>query len=1026
MPPPPPGMPPAPPGMDLPPPPPMMGEAPPAPPAPPGMDLPPPPPMMGEAPPAPPAPPGMDLPPPPPMMGEAPPAPPAPPGPPGMDLPPMPPMMDEAPPAPPAPPVMDLPPMPPMMDEAPPAPPAPPGPPGMDLPPMPPMMDEAPPAPPGMDLPPMPPMMDEAPPEPPAPLGMDLLAPLAPPEAPAELEAPPAPPGMDLLAPPAPPEAPAELEAPPAPPGMDLLAPPAPPAEDAPLPSHDLLAGGTADEPVAFTEDTTPSGRYAQGRLRSAEDLDSVQGDNIHGSLSETEDSLLTCDGDIVRQNVKGKLELHNPSSEDRLWDIDIFLADSETTDLSSEHIPVDELEPESNHTVEYTVKGARMLVLREGIDTNPARSQERSLSISHDTEATAISLQIEVENVASVSLNDVEVTRDIPDQIEITSGAEVNSGVLTWKIGTLSPGETRTLTCEANVLVSEVDPINAGSSKATYNANATLSTTHFTELDAFCRGFSYMVVDEDERPDNWRCQAVFENRSSFAVDLVKLQVRVSGSDDLLFDVSDVDEDVLPQDKWESEVMVVEANERPDFTNELGYSVIPRIKHSTSGSIELEPQTFSVLEADVQKTYDAAILRSYREQVVNSCLSIKNTGSSEINLMRITDDIPGLFNALDTESITINIDGERMSAEQFRAELKDGVSLEEFRRSPDGEGHTLELTVGTRGPIGLLTGQTLEINYSLTAPDPTPANEEVAAPSRIEFSAERFGPVCARDASDSPVIKVSHKRRKFSAGKTVIPIGGKGRYEVLIIFENRSDTALQDLIIHDILPSGFDIKDCIIRGAGNEKRSDVEMSTSDSDDGMNVEWHVPVIAKEERLEVSYEIKGDGDIDAQAMQKFHGATFGDEVEDDSAMAKMTSEEAEVEEVSEEDASETNIDDFSWNENVLQKVMEANGIDDRDAFLAHALNFDIDGNQYLNKGELSSAAEAWGNDEDSSEEEDDSEQETEGEAAAVAEEPEESTQEEEAPEDTSDEVLTCEICTTQNSAGTPECTTCGFKF
>ncbi|MBT7938308.1 MAG: hypothetical protein HN696_04015 [Euryarchaeota archaeon] len=406
--------------------------------------------------------------------------------------------------------------------------------------------------------------------------------------------------------------------------------------------------------------------------------------------------------------------------------------------------------------------------------------------------------------------------------------------------------------------------------------------------------------------------------------------------------------------------------------------------------------------------------------------------------MRITDDIPGLFNALDTESLTINIDGERMSAEQFRAELKDGVSLEEFRRSPDGDGHTLELTVGTRGPIGLLPGQTLEINYSLTAPDPTPANEEVAAPSRIEFSAERFGPVCARDASDAPVIKVSHKRRKFSAGKTVIPIGGKGRYEVLIIFENRSDTALQDLVIHDILPSGFDIKDCIIRGAGNEKRSDVEMNTSDSDDGMNVEWNVPVIAKDERLEVSYEIKGDGDIDAQAMQKFHGATFGDEVEDDSAMAKMTSDDVEVEE---EAAPETDISGFSWNENVLQKVMDANGIEDRDAFLAHAINFDTDDNKYLNKGELSAAAEAWGSEEESgeedSEQEETGEEETAGDGEAadevVEEEADDSTQEEESPEqeeatpeETSDEVLTCEICTTQNPEGTPECTTCGFKF
>ena len=52
------------------------------------------------------------------------------------------------------------------------------------------------------------------------------------------------------------------------------------------------------------------------------------------------------------------------------------------------------------------------------------------------------------------------------------------------------------------------------------------------------------MRVVEDERPDNWICKTIFENRSSFAVDLVKLQVRMKGSNELLFDIHDVDQDV--------------------------------------------------------------------------------------------------------------------------------------------------------------------------------------------------------------------------------------------------------------------------------------------------------------------------------------------------------------------------------------------------------------------------------------------------------------------------------------------------
>ena len=55
------------------------------------------------------------------------------------------------------------------------------------------------------------------------------------------------------------------------------------------------------------------------------------------------------------------------------------------------------------------------------------------------------------------------------------------------------------------------------------------------------------------------------------------------------------------------------------------------------------------------------------------------------------------------------------------------------------------MTIGTRGPLGLEPGKSIEISYDLIAPDPSPQNEKVVAPLRAEFSAERFGPVCGRD-----------------------------------------------------------------------------------------------------------------------------------------------------------------------------------------------------------------------------------------------------------------------------------------
>ena len=1020
MPPAPPGMPPAPPGM--PPAPPGMPPAPPGmPPAPPGM--PPAPPGMPPAPPGmPPAPPGM--PPAPPGMPAAPPEmPPAPPAPPEMppappEMPPAPPEMPPAPPEmPPAPPEMppappEMPPAPPEMPPAPPEmPPAPP-----EMPPAPPEMPPAPP-----EMPPAPPEMPPAPPEMPAPPA-DLLAPPAPPEmppAPPEMppappEVPPAPPEMpaapaDLLAPPAPEAPPAPPEMPPAPPEMpaapaDLLAPPAPaadpllappaPAADAllapPAPAADALLSPAAEVAVEESDmpvidplaPVTPVGDdfvAAGAKIRKSSDVDDVPGDKLEGSLHETETTKLTAGGDIIKQDVKGVLKVRNPSESDRIYDIDVMLNNTVNTDLAGDHVQVDELESRKEFSTKYKVKNSRMLVLKERLDTNPDRDQERSLSVSKGGDGGPLMMELEVENVCGVSLNDVVVTREIPSQLNMvaTGGATIEDSVLTWDVGHLGAGQSTTLTLSGTIHVDGIKPINAGTAKATYKADATLSTLSFRELDAFCRGFAYINSVESERPDNWECKTIFENRSSFTVDLVKLQVSMKGSDDLLFDISDVAEDVLPDSRWESETVTVESNGKPDFTWDLGYTVLPRATHSTEGTLELEASTFEVLDASVAKKYSKTVLPSYRRHELSATVTITNDGSSPINLIRLTDDIPGLFDAPAAEDISVKINGNNMSDEQFKAEVAHGISIEKEMRSPDGDGHTLSMTIGTKEPIGLAPGKSLTISYPLVAPDPSPGNEAVAGPARCEFSAERFGPVCTRDVDEVPVVRVRHNRRNFSAGKSVMPMGGKGRYEVLIIFENNGDTALQDVCINDVLPSNFELKDWIVRGEGGNKRDDVTIESTTGENGNENVWSIPVVEKGERLEVSFEIKGEGEVDAEVLNQFHGVTFGDEVEDDMPAAEESTEEDSSSDDSTESEDEPGAG-FKWREDVLLRVMAANGIDEshRDDFVRHAVKFDDDDNQYLKKAEIEAAAAAWGSaDESADSEEEEAAEETE---------------------------------------------------
>jgi hypothetical protein len=968
-------------------------------------------------------------------MPEMPPIPEAPPAPPEMPaIPEMPPMPE----APPAPPEM------PAMPEMPPMPEAPPAPPEMPAMPEMPPMPEAPPAPPGIpEMPPMP----EAPPAPPempsmpeAPPAFDLLTPVEP--TPVVDEAPPAPPtdlGMDLLAPLSPPADSVVEEEPPAPPGLDLLAPLSPPeeiTEEAPA-TDALLSPLAPAEPVADPlmpsgENAVQVGEIAGATIRSSAEVDEVPGDKLEGMLHEVETATLSSDGTVVKQKIQGTLTVNNPSSEDRIYDIDVLLDNAESTDIGGDQISVDELEAGKNYVKKYSVSNAQMLILREALDTNPARNNERSLSIALSEEPGAVALTLEVENVSGVHLNNVNVTRDIPDCLTFThtAGSTIEDGTLAWSVGTLQPGEKQVLSIEGEIQVTSTGTTKAGIAQATYEADSTLSNLAFRDLDAFCRGFTYMRVREDERPDNWICQTIFENRSSFAVDLVKLQVRMKGSDDLLFDVSDVKEDVHPQGKWESDERTIMATAEPDFTYDLSYTVLPRATRKTEGTLKLEESSFTVVDAEISKTYSADTLRSFRPQGVEANMVVKNTGSATINLMRITDDIPGLFEAPDMDAMVISVNGKELGEDQWKSELSAGITLEKEHRSPDGDGHTMTLTVGTKGPIGLKPGKTLEISYKLNAPDPSPANERVDAPARFQFSSEQFGPVCLRDAPDAPSVRVSHLRRNFSAGKQAIPMGGKGRYEVLILFENNGDTALQDVFIRDVIPPNFEIKDWHIRGAGGDKRNDVDMSTSETDEGIEITWKVPVVAKGERLDVSFEIKGEGEIDAEALNRFHGAHFGDELEtEDDAVEQEVEESTEtVEEVSEESSdgsedtpeetgaeeseAEEKVPEIKFREDIMLRVMEEYDITDRDAFLAHSMNFDLDDNGYLKKAEFVEAAKAFtagGDDSEESEE--------------ASEEVSDDTSSEEGVDEADKD---CPICGTSNLHDAASCTACNYTF
>jgi hypothetical protein len=99
------------------------------------------------------------------------------------------------------------------------------------------------------------------------------------------------------------------------------------------------------------------------------------------------------------------------------------------------------------------------------------------------------------------------------------------------------------------------------------------------------------------------------------------------------------------------------------------------------------------------------------------------------------------------------------------------------------------------------------------------------------------------------------------------------------------------------------------------------------------------------------------------------------------------------------------------------MEEFGITDRDAFLAHSMNFDLDDNGYLKKAEFVEAAKAFTADAEENVEEMEASEESTDDAEENDESPEEAGE---------SDMKDCPICNTSVGATAMTCPACGFTF
>ena len=316
-------------------------------------------------------------------------------------------------------------------------------------------------------------------------------------------------------------------------------------------------------------------------------------------------------------------------------------------------------------------------------------------------------------------------------------------------------------LDLEPTINISSTQTIGSGEISATYRSPGLLSTLVPTSLRASTRHVSYVTATEGERPGEWGCVCSFENASSFSLTMESASMEVVGEEPLL-SISGMREVIKPMAKWESQSVPYASNERPRFTQRIQSSVVPAIDIGSTGSVILRSKSLPIVDARVEKGYGRSRIRSYTEDAVQTKLKIENVGSATINLLRMVDDLPPIFEKVKLSDISVEIGSKVVDAENMRLDIVDGrtLTIEETA----GDGHTIQLLIGTTSPIALQPGEVLTIRYPAIASDPAATGVPIGSPCRADISSERHGPVITRECVKIPAISVVTQRREVGQG----------------------------------------------------------------------------------------------------------------------------------------------------------------------------------------------------------------------------------------------------------------------
>ena len=572
--------------------------------------------------------------------------------------------------------------------------------------------------------------------------------------------------------------------------------------------------------------------------------------------IKENEDALLTHTGQLNMYSAQGVVSVQNLSDNDRLWDILVKLMDeNDLAIIDFKNIKATELEPKSKVSKEYKIKQFKpSLYVTEIISTHP--DYPESVILKKD-QTSQVMFRLELSNNSEIPYENIILRKELPQNLSKVIFPEkgdenvtLDEDRMVWKIPILLPGESLVIKFEGDLGPESVDGASTGDITIEANGKDTLTKFVFLSYDAMCRNMYFIEADETDEPDRWLCNFVCGNTSSFEVEILKVEVRDSLTNKVYLDLFKPGINVLPNNRWESQHWMMEGKDRPSFIKTVLLNVIPGLLKEMNFKLTKEASAFHVASLAFNKNFDKKVVVAGRVSDLKAQIEIENTSSAALEHIVVHDSIPRYM--LPPTSFKIER-GDTNLTDNVRVHITpadDEVATDQLI--------TFQITDLSQLGGPLAKGEKIIISYTTQLIKPAPKTKITALPE-VDGKPYIPGPaVSAVSRGDLPTIDTIQILRKFSIGKSIEHGAGIGEYNIGILYKNRGNQPIKDLVIKDILPRNF---------TGMEYTLNPEQEPT-AEQGTILKWQIPTLKEGETTTILYKIKGEGEYHPTDAQIFY--------------------------------------------------------------------------------------------------------------------------------------------------------------